>query len=172
MSTPYLGQIQTFSFNFPPKGWALCNGQILPISQNQALFALLGTFYGGNGTNTFALPNFQGSFGLGWGTAPGSGIQYVIGQTAGEINHTLITGEMMGHTHPMIACSIKGSSGTPINNFPAQAANSATLFSNTTDTTLGTGSSPAGGNAPHNNMPPYLVINVCIALVGIFPSRN
>jgi microcystin-dependent protein len=171
MSTPYLGQIQTFSFNFPPKGWAFCNGQLMSIQQNAALFSLLGTTYGGNGTSTFALPNFQGCFGLCWGTAPG-GAQYVIGQTAGEINHTLLSGEMATHIHPMVGCSIAGTVGTPINNFPAPAANSASLFSNSANTTLGTGSSPVGSNIPHNNMPPYLAINFCISLVGIFPSRN
>ncbi len=172
MSTPYLGQIQTFSFNFPPKGWALCNGQIMSIQQNTALFSLLGTTYGGNGVNTFALPNFQGSFGLAWGTAPGSGAQYVIGQTGGEINYTLLSGEMATHVHPMVGCSVAGTAGTPIGNFPAPAANSSSLFSNSAGTTLGSGSSPAGGSVPHNNMPPYLAINFCIALVGIFPSRN
>jgi len=166
MSTPYLGQIQSFGFAFPPKGWTPCNGQLMPINQNQALFALLGTTYGGNGINTFALPNLQGRFAL----SVGSGFN--LGAVDGETNHTLLTSELAGHAHPMAACSATATVGTPVGNFPAPAANGASLFGATANTTLGTGSNPTGGGQPHTNLPPYLVINFCIALSGIFPSRN
>jgi microcystin-dependent protein len=172
MSTPYLGQITSFAFNFPPKNWALCNGQVLPINQNAALFSLLGTTFGGNGVSTFALPNLQGSFPTHSGTDSITGNTVVLGEVGGEINHTLTTAEMANHTHPMLACSAVGTSGSPVGNFPAPAANGQSLFASPANTTLGTGSGFVGGGQPHNNMPPYLVINFCIALTGIFPTRN
>jgi microcystin-dependent protein len=172
MSTPYLGQITSFAFNFPPKNWALCNGQLMAISQNQALFSLLGTTYGGDGRTTFALPNLQGSFPTHFGTDTSTGNAVALGQVGGEVNHTLLLNEMAQHTHPMLACSAVGTSGTPVGNFPAPAANGQSLFASPSNTTLGTGSSFVGGGQAHNNMPPYLVINFCIALSGIFPSRN
>jgi microcystin-dependent protein len=150
MSQPYLGQISTFGFGFPPRGYAVCNGQLLPINQNQALFALLGTTYGGNGVNTFALPNLQGSVPL------MAGVNYVLGQVGGEVNHTLAVGEMSSHTHPLL-----GATSTP-----SQVAAA------TPTTTLGNGSSAVGSGQAHPNQQPYLVVNFCIALAGIFPSRS
>jgi len=166
MSQPFLGQIQAFGFVFAPKGWTPCNGQILPINQNQALFSLLGTTFGGDGISNFALPNLQGRFALSAGTG------FTLGATAGEVTHTLLTTELAQHVHPMAACSATGTVGTPVNNFPAPAAGGAPLFGNPANTSLGTGSSQSGGGQPHPNMPPYLVMNFCIAVVGIFPSRN
>ncbi len=165
MSTPFLGQIQAFPFAFPPKGWALCNGQLLPVNQNQPLFSLLGTMYGGNGIQNFALPNLQGSFQIGQSNS------YGMGATGGEATHTLLGNEIPLHTHDMVASSGAPGAATPQNNFPAAYA-AKNLYASAANTTLGTGSSPNSGGMPHDNMPPYTVISFCIALNGIFPSRN
>jgi len=165
MGTPYLSEIRVFSFNFAPKGWAFCNGQLLPINQNQALFSLLGTTYGGNGTTNFALPNLQGKTPIHMGNG------FVIGQTGGEQTHTLIPGEMPQHTHPAIASSNPANLGVAPNNFwangnqPAYAANPGAQMNPAEVGSI-------GGNQAHNNMSPYLVLTFCIALQGIFPSRN
>ncbi|NYF80595.1 phage tail protein [Granulicella arctica] len=164
MSEPFLGQISTFGFNFPPQGWAFCNGQLLAISQNQALFSLLGTQYGGNGITTFALPNLQGSFALDTSSS------YPIGQAGGEANHTLTIPELPAHSHSLTAASVAGALPSPAAAFPGVLTDEG--YSGAATTTLGSGSSPTGGSQPHQNMPPYLVVNFCIALVGIFPSRN
>jgi len=164
MSTPFLGQISTFGFGFPPKGWALCNGQTLAISQNQALFSLLGTQFGGDGRTTFALPNLQGSFALDMGGS------YSMGQIGGEVNHTLTVPEFPAHNHSLVAASVAGTLPSPAAAFPGVLTDAG--YSGAATTTLGTGSSPTGGSQPHPNMPPYLVVNFCIAMTGIFPSRN
>jgi microcystin-dependent protein len=164
MATPYLGQIQVFPFSFAPKGWALCNGQLMSIQQNQALFSLLGTYYGGNGIQTFGLPNLQGAFSLGQGT------NNVIGEMSGEVNHTLISSEIPSHIHTMLGAGNTGKSATPVNSYPAAFRSS--LYATSANTLLGAGSSPNAGGQPHNNMPPYLVLSLCIALTGIFPSRS
>ena len=181
MSNPFLGEIRIFGFNFPPRGWAQCNGQLLSISQNTALFALLGTTYGGNGQTTFALPNLQGRVPIHQGQGPGLS-NYVMGQTAGEENHTLIANEMPQHQHPVSpACSAEdGDRSAAKNSFPASplstvggAAVNAYAGSASPSTAMGTTpSGPAGGSQPHNNLQPYQVVNFCIALAGIFPSRN
>jgi len=181
MSNPFLGEIRLFAFNFPPRGWALCNGQLLSISQNTALFALLGTTYGGNGQTTFALPNLQSRVPIHQGQGPGLS-PYVMGQTAGEENHTLISTEMPQHLHQVSpACSAEDANQAAAkNNFPASPAVSVggapvNAYTNAAspNTFMGsTNSSIAGGSQPHNNVQPYLVVSFCIALVGIFPSRN
>ncbi len=166
MLDPYLGQVQIFSFNFAPRGWALCNGQLLPINQNQALFSLLGTNYGGNGTTNFALPNFQGKTPFHFGNG------YTQGQTGGAATHTLTIAEMPTHTHQVIASSNAPNAATPANNFfPSNTGFSP--YASSVNTTMANGAvSNVGGSQPHNNMSPYLVLNFCIALQGIFPSRN
>jgi microcystin-dependent protein len=164
MSQPFIAEIKIISFNFPPKGWAFCNGQLLPINQNQALFALLGTTYGGNGQTSFALPNLQGRMPL----HVGGGI--ALGQTASEVNHTLLISEMPSHTHAATGSSTTASVGDPTNNLWA-TGNSA--YNPATNTTMNSAAlASAGSSSPHNNMPPYTVLNFCIALVGVFPSRN
>jgi len=168
MATPFLGELKIVSFNFAPKGWAMCNGQLLPINQNQALFALLGTNYGGNGTTTFALPNLQGR-------VPGHvGGSFVLGQPGGEETHTLIAGEMAGHTHVLVGSPASASSEIPSANFLATAGGASPYGpSGASNVGLEAGSlTTVGGGGAHENRQPYLVLNVCIALTGVFPSRN
>src|ERR1044072_2633999 len=163
---PYLSEIRIFSFGFAPKGWSQCNGQTLSIAQNQALFALLGTTYGGDGRTTFLLPNLAGRAAMSVGTG------FVQGQTGGEANHTLTINEIPQHNHLAIASSNAAGAGTPANNFWASGAGSKP-YSNTPNTQMAAAAlGAAGGSQPHNNLPPYLTVNFCIALQGIFPSRN
>jgi len=166
MAEPFLGEIRIFSFSFAPRSWAMCNGQLLPINQNQALFSLLGTTFGGDGRVNFALPEMRGRVPI----HVGNGI--VLGQRAGEEVHTLITGEMPAHTHLAIASSNGPTVTPPTSNFWA---------SNTGFTPYGTSAdgtmSPSaigntGGSQAHENRSPYLTLNMCIALQGIFPSPN
>ena len=164
MAEPFLSEIRLMSFNFAPKGWAFCNGQLLPINQNQALFALLGTTYGGNGQTTFALPNFQGR------TPIHTGYGHTLGETAGEQAHTLTLSEMPAHTHPVQAVGVKGT--TPIATGNRLAA--APMYHAPTDLVPlhPSSSSNVGGSQAHLNMQPFLAITFCIALQGIFPSPN
>lgn len=166
MSQPFIGEIRIFSFNFPPRNWALCNGQLLAINQNQALFSLLGTTYGGNGITNFALPNLQGR------TPVHRGSSFTQGQTAGVENVTLLSTQLPQHTHTMIASSSAPAQGSPngsyLSTFPTENAYSGAGTSNTAMTPTG----GTGGSQPHPNIQPSLVINFCVALSGIFPSRN
>jgi microcystin-dependent protein len=165
MSTPYLSEIRIFSFNFPPKGWALCNGQLMPINQNQALFSLLGTTYGGNGTSNFGLPNLQGRMPI------HEGAGFTLGQVGGEQNHTLSNAEMPQHTHSAAASSGPANAGGAPGNFWANGNQPA--YASSANVTLAPATvNSIGGSQPHNNMAPYLVLNFCISLVGIFPSPN
>ena len=165
MGTPYLSEIRMVSFNFPPKGWAFCNGQLLSIQQNQALFSLLGTTYGGNGVQTFALPNLQGSAPMHRGNG------FVQGEAGGEVNHTLIASEMPTHTHQAKGVSTVASSTSPSG--AAWANSAAAPYSAGGNTSMAPNCvANQGGGQAHNNMPPYLIVNFVIALQGIFPSRN
>ena len=165
-SEPFIGQITVYAFNFAPRGWVQCNGQLLQINQNQALFSLLGTYYGGNGQTTFGLPNLQGRVPM----YAGNGL--VQGQTAGEAAHTLTIAEMPAHTHQALGSSNPPNATTPANNFWASNTGFK-AYAATHNTTMSPNAvAPAGGSQPHENMSPYLVLNMCIALVGIFPSRN
>lgn len=162
---PFLGEVRLFSFTFAPKGWAECNGQLLPINQNQALFSILGTTYGGNGTTNFGLPNLQG------GVAVHAGNGVVLGQTGGSQVVTLNTNQI-SHSHP-VAANATPNSYTAAGNFPASAPGGKNLYGPTANTQMNPAIlSPAGGSQPHNNLQPYLVVIYCIALQGIFPSRN
>jgi microcystin-dependent protein len=166
MSEPFLSEIKIVSFNFPPKGWALCNGQLLPINQNQALFSLLGTTYGGNGQTTFALPNLRGQVPLHFGG------QYTLGESAGQEAHTLTQAEMPAHNHMVNASSAAtGGNNSPAGRFLGGGNNVYQTLQNPTTLSPGTIAN-VGGSQPHNNMMPYLVLNFIIALQGIFPSRN
>ena len=163
MSEPFLGEIKMISWNYPPKGWAFCNGQQLAINQNQALFSILGTTYGGNGQTTFALPNLQARLPLHVGNG------FNLGQSAGELAHTLVITELPAHNHILQGTAANGD--TPL---PTTLANANNLYSTAApNTTLTPGSiGNTGGTQAHDNMSPYLVLNFIIALQGIFPSRN
>jgi microcystin-dependent protein len=163
MATPFIGEVKMVSFDFAPKGWAFCNGQLLPIAQNQALFSILGTTYGGNGVTTFALPNLQGSVPLHFGN------NFNLGQVGGSASVTL-TSNQAGHSHPVKATAT-ATTNTAAGNFPAVSASN--IYGSPADTTMNAGIvSQAGGSQPHSNLQPYLVVNFVIALVGVFPSRN
>lgn len=166
MAEPFLAEIRLFSFDFPPRGWASCAGQLLPINQNQALFSLLGTTYGGDGRVNFALPNLAGRVPMHVGN------NHQLGQRGGEETHTLQTAEMPAHTHGVGATSNNADQAYPPGNLWA-AGGSQASFSSTTNASMDPQTVlPSGGNQPHENRSPFLVINYCIALQGIFPSRN
>jgi len=168
MATPFLGEVKMFAFGFAPKNWAFCNGQLMSISQNQALFALLGTTYGGNGVQTFALPNLQGAVPLHMGVLLGN--NYVEGQTGGAPSVTLASNQI-GHGH-LVSATATATTNTAAGNFPAAAAGDI-YGSGTPDTTMNPAVvNSAGGSQAHNNLQPYLVVNFVIALTGIFPSRS
>ncbi|MGD0987478.1 MAG: tail fiber protein [Candidatus Sulfotelmatobacter sp.] len=170
MATPYLGEIRMVSFNFPPKGWALCNGQTMAINQNQALFALLGTSYGGDGRTTFLLPDFRGRIPISSGAQP-SGPDYTIGTRFGEEQHTLTTAEMAIHSHIPMASTGGPAAPSPSGSF--WASNSPQYAASPINTVMAQNAiGNAGGNQPHENRGPYLVISFIIALTGIFPSQN
>jgi microcystin-dependent protein len=168
MSEPFLGEIKIVSFNFPPKGWALCNGQFLPINQNQALFALLGTAYGGNGQTTFALPNLRGRVPI----HKGSG--HTLGEAAGTSSVTVNIQQLPTHAHFLQASTAVANSDTPNNTRLLAGSAPNDLYTGPGALTAMTPASvtSVGGSQPHNNMMPYLVLNFIIALQGIFPSQN
>jgi microcystin-dependent protein len=167
MGTPFMAEIRIMSFNFAPKGWAQCNGQVLPINQNQALFSIMGTMYGGNGQTTFALPNLQGCAPIHQGQG------FLEGQRAGEENHTLISSEMPAHNHFVDASNTAANQNNPAAHVFAQASFPFYNAAGGNLTTLNPLSiTNTGGSQAHTNMQPYLVLNFCIALQGIFPSRN
>jgi microcystin-dependent protein len=176
MADPFVAEIRPFAFNFAPKGWAFCDGQIMPISQNTALFSLLGTTYGGDGKSNFALPNLQGTALMHPGQGPGLSL-HDLGETGGSETVSLLESEIPSHTHTM-----RAHDGDPAdaqspsaNTSLAQSAQGSAYQSNSTanlvalsDQTL----APAGGDQPHNNMQPYLTVNFCIALQGVYPPRT
>jgi microcystin-dependent protein len=174
MADQFVGEIRIVPFNFAPNGWALCDGQVLPISQNTALFSLLGTQFGGNGTSNFALPNLQGSAPMNWGDGLGL-TPRVIGETGGESAVTLLTSEIPSHTHlPQVATSSNSGTAGPTVIFggggrgkePAYAPKSTPVLMSTQAVGM------TGNGQPHNNLPPYLTLNFVIALTGIFPPRS
>ena len=175
MSDQFVSEIRIFAGNFAPTGWAFCDGQLLPISQNTALFSLLGTNYGGDGRSNFGLPNLQGSAPVGAGQGPGLSWR-VLGETGGEQSVTLLNTEMPGHSHGVLASTSGGTDSpagaawgqsklgkTPLATYAASGANNVLMSPQ--------GLSIAGGSLPHNNMPPYLCLTFIIALQGIFPAR-
>jgi microcystin-dependent protein len=181
MSNPFVAEIRIFPFNFPPTGWAFCNGQLLPLSQNTALFSLLGTTYGGDGKSNFALPNLQGNTPMFYGQGPGLSL-YDIGETGGEQNHTLLLGELPSHPHTLNAQTATGSTSDPNGNTLSegqwndnQGHSGAVQYYSATAPNVNMGPNATGftgSNQPHNNMMPYLTLNFCIALQGVFPPRS
>jgi len=166
MAEPFLAEVRIFSFGFAPKGWALCNGQLLPINQNQALFSLLGTTYGGNGQVNFALPNLQGQTPFSYGDG------FTQGQRAGSQTVTLTVPQLPQHIHFANATSAVQDTISPASTFLA-ATTPSEFYSGTIDATMNAQVlSAVGGSQPHNNMQPSLVLNFSIALQGIFPSQN
>jgi microcystin-dependent protein len=165
MSEPFLSEIKIMAFGFPPKGWALCDGQLLPINQNQALFSLLGTTYGGDGRVNFALPDLRGHVPIHFGQG------HALGERAGEQSHTVSISELPAHVHALVATSSAGSAPTPTGNVLGAVADA---YGPAQDlTSLSPASiSNLGGSQAHNNMQPYLTLSFCIALLGIFPSQN
>ena len=172
MSEPFLGEIKMFAGNFDPRGWALCNGQLMAISQNTALFSLLGTTYGGDGRVTFGLPNLQSRIPLGFQQGPGL-TDYVLGEMDGVESVTLLSTEMPAHNHVPQALSGPGDTDNPQNTIWAGSSNRDLEYGDTLNAPMSNTALPqAGGGQPHNNMQPYLVINFMIALQGIFPPRG
>ena len=176
MADPFVAEIRIFPFNFAPKGWAFCNGQLLPLSQNTALFSLLGTTYGGDGKSTFALPNMQGNAPMHPGQGPGLSL-HDLGETGGSETVTLLQSEIPAHAHQMSVSSQVGLENQ------VNVAGTGQLFAMGDGINLyGTANNftqmspnalaPAGGNQPHNNLMPYLTLNFCIALQGVFPPRT
>jgi microcystin-dependent protein len=165
MSEPFLGEVRLMSFNYPPKGWAFCNGQFMPINQNQALFALLGTYYGGNGQTTFALPDLRGRVPV------HTGAGHTLGEAAGSPSVTLNVQQLPQHVHFAMASAANANVAAPVNGLMASASG---LYGQPVSLTSLEPSSvtSVGGSQAHNNMQPYLALNFCIALQGIFPSRN
>ncbi len=169
---PYLGEIRLFSYVLVPKGWATCAGQLLSITQNQALFAVIGTTYGGNGVQTFALPDLRGRVPVDMGNGPGG--TYDIGQFAGEENVTLLSQNLPQHNHNLLAVNATGGVDKPINNSLANSGTTNPRYApGPANTALNPASiQPAGGGLPHTNIQPYLAMSYCIALQGIFPDAQ
>jgi microcystin-dependent protein len=168
VSTPFLGEIKIVPFNFAPQGWAFCNGQLLPINQNQALFSLLGTMYGGNGQTTFALPDLRGRVPMHLGSG------HIQGEAGGEESHTVVLAELPAHNHVLNASANAATAGAPsatrvlAQSVGAQLYGAAANFVAMEATSIAT----VGGSQPHENRQPYLALNFVVALIGIFPSRN
>jgi microcystin-dependent protein len=172
VAEPFLGEIRLFSFNFAPRGWAQCNGQIMPINQNQAIFSLLGTTYGGDGRTTFALPNLQGRVPVHPGQFQSDPIQVSLGERSGEELHLLSVSEIPSHMHTVVATTKVADSADPSNKLWASSTVSGYSY-NPPNVIMSTQAlAAAGGSQPHENRQPYMVLNFCIALQGIFPSRN
>lgn len=168
---PFIGELMLFAGNFAPQGWALCHGQTLSIASNTALFAIIGTTYGGDGVTTFRLPDLRGRVPICFGQGPGLPL-YSLGEAAGEVSHSLVPAEMPSHNHLISATDGNGTQSTPGNAFLARDPAGSPAYGAGPSTTLNPAAlNPAGGNQPHNNMQPYLTLTWCIALQGIFPSR-
>jgi microcystin-dependent protein len=172
MATPFVAEIRMFCGNFAPAGWALCNGQLIPIAQNIALFSLLGTTYGGDGRSNFALPNLQAMSPIGQGDGPDLAPN-TLGQTGGAATVTLVTSEIPAHTHQALGVSHAGVSPSPSGDAWAKPHRDSYTSASSGLTAMNASAlASAGGGQPHNNLPPYLVVNFIIALQGIFPPRS
>jgi microcystin-dependent protein len=170
---PFVAEIRIFPFNFAPKGWALCDGQLMPISQNTALFSLLGTTYGGDGKSNFALPDMRGNAPMHPGQGPGLSL-HDLGETGGSDTVSLLQSEMPAHTHGWTASNQAGTDQSPINEMFAGGVGGIAMYATPTSITQLNPNAlpPVGGNQPHNNLMSYLTLNFCIALQGVFPPRT
>lgn len=173
MADPFVAEIRIFPFNFPPKGWAFCSGQILPLSQNTALFSLLGTTYGGDGKSNFALPDLQGCAAMHPGQGPGLSL-HDLGEIGGSETVSLLETEIPAHNHQFSFGNTTAVSANPANsNFAISPNSNASVYTASTSNLKPASTlAPAGGDQPHNNMQPYLTLNFCIALQGVFPPRG
>jgi len=175
MADPFVAEIRIFPFNFAPKGWAWCDGQLLPLSQNTALFSLLGTTYGGNGKSNFALPNLQGSAPMHPGQGPGLSL-HDLGETGGSETVSLLESEIPSHAHNLRASTEDGTQGTLTPGITLANSGGGTLYQTNVNANLvamhPSSLTTAGGDQPHNNMQPYLTFYFCIALQGVFPPRS
>jgi microcystin-dependent protein len=174
MADPFVAEIRIFPFNFAPKGWAFCDGQLLPLSQNTALFSLLGTTYGGNGKSNFALPDLQGRGPMHPGQGPGLSL-HDLGETGGSETVSLLESEIPSHNHALRGSNSVGDVTSPGGATMARPGN-VMIYQQTTNANLVSLApqtlAPAGGDQPHNNLQPYLTLNFCIALQGVFPPRS
>lgn len=169
--TPFIGEVRWFAGNFEPRGWAFCDGRLLSISSNQALFALLGTTYGGDGRTTFALPDMRGRGMMHFGSGPGLTSRQ-LGQKSGAENVSLNTNQLPAHNHLVSGDSTGGDSVSPVNRVLSSAGR-LRVFSNSADTNMSaTAITPVGGNQSHSNMQPHISLNCIISLLGLFPSRS
>jgi microcystin-dependent protein len=169
---PFVAEIRIFPFNFAPKGWAFCDGQILPLSQNTALFSLLGTTYGGDGKSNFALPNMQGNAPMHPGQGPGLSL-HDLGETGGSDTVSLLESEIPSHSHAWTASAADAQTGSPVGQLFASGVGIGMYATPGGLTPLSDNAlAPAGGDQPHNNMQPYLTLNFCIALQGVYPPRT
>lgn len=172
MAQPYIGEIRMFAGNFPPNGWRFCDGQALPISEYETLFALIGTTYGGDGEETFCLPNLQSRIPIHMGTGP-DGTTYLIGEMGGTEQETLTVQQLPNHTHPLLASTDQAVTPNPQNAVLAETLTTTPYINDTPSVDLAsTAIEPIGGSQPHTNMMPYLCINYIISLFGIFPSQT
>lgn len=170
MADPFVAEIRIYPFNFAPKGWAFCDGQLMPLSQNTALFSLLGTFYGGDGKSTFALPNLQGSAPMFWGQGPGLSLRD-IGEQGGSTTVTLLQSEMPQHNHTL-STSVRPADGLNPGGQAPGTGNAMYAAPGNAGSLAPQALALAGGSLPHNNLQPYLTLSFCIALQGVYPART
>jgi microcystin-dependent protein len=174
MADPFVAEIRIYPFNFAPKGWAFCDGQLLPLSQNTALFSLLGTTYGGDGKSNFALPNMQGNAPMHPGQGPGLSL-HDLGETGGAETVTLLESEIPSHSHALMAQGAPADTNVPVGDSIARVIGATPYLAPAGAPLVSMSDSalpPAGGDQPHNNMQPYLTLNFCIALQGVYPPRT
>jgi microcystin-dependent protein len=169
---PFIGEIRMFAGNFPPSGWAFCQGQLIPISENDALFTLIGTTYGGDGQSTFALPNLQSRLPIHQGTGP-DGTTFQIGESGGVESVTLTVQQIPNHTHPFLASTNVGTDPNPVNAVPSQSPQIKLYIEDQPSANASANAiTPVGGSQPHENIQPFLCINFIISLFGVFPTQN